>query len=322
MIMDLCLIVFGMAVCLHGYRMFWTLRSLPQIHTGAFDGELVRAGASFIARRPSRNGARRTIICFPGFQEDMRYFQALYAQEASELILLNNANYHCPFNAAQATQLDWPDNPFRVGTIEHDGFYLNLAIDRLARGEEIFLHGHSRGAAVVLEAGRQKPRCEGSERRIISAFLEAPVLPQARVVGNGAKPLPHLIICYLMPIFFGHMRDISRERLVKMPMMQPNNELKTRLCLSIFTTPRNYAVCVTNFRSIVRWQRETGFDAYENFATINVIIGARDSILNRQSMLASANAGQALNGGVSIIQTRNTNHFISLEKPQDILRLL
>jgi hypothetical protein len=105
-------------------------------------------------------------------------------------------------------------------------------------------------------------------------------------------------------------------------MMQPNNELKTRLCLSIFTTPRNYAVCVTNFRSIVRWQRETGFDAYENFATINVIIGARDSVLSRQSMLASANAGQALNGGVSIIQTSNTNHFISLEKPQDILRLL
>ena len=96
MIMLLSLIVCGMAVCLHGYRMFWTLRSLPQIHTGAFDGELMRAGASFMARRQSRNGARRTIICFPGFQEDMRYFQALYTQEASELILLNNANYHCP----------------------------------------------------------------------------------------------------------------------------------------------------------------------------------------------------------------------------------
>ena len=43
--------------------------------------------------------------------------------------------------------------------------------------------------------------------------------------------------------FFGHMRDISRERLVKMPMMQPNNELKTRLCLSIFTTPQLCGLC-------------------------------------------------------------------------------
>ena len=192
MIMDLCLIVFGMAVCLHGYRMFWTLRSLPQIHTGAFDGELVRAGASFMAPPvPKWRTAHDYLL--PGFQEDMRYFQALYAQEASELILLNNANYHCPFNAAQATQLDWPDNPFRVGTIEHDGFYLNLAIDRLASGQEIFLHGHSRGAAVVLEAGRQRPRCEGSERRIISTFLEAPVLPQARVAGMVQSPC-HILL--------------------------------------------------------------------------------------------------------------------------------
>ena len=119
-----------------------------------------------------------------------------------------------------------------------------------------------RAALQLFWCGRQKPRCEGSERRIISTFWRLPFC-RKRVVGNGAKPLPHLIICYLMPIFFGHLRDISRERLVKMPMMEPNNELKTRLSLSIFTTPRNYAICVTHSLNCQMAAR-TGFDAYEN----------------------------------------------------------
>ena len=90
---------------LHAYREYWCRRDLPQIHTGEFTGELLKAGTTYIARRPARNQSQRTIVCFPGFLEDMRYFQALYEDHDAELILLNNANYHCPFPFADVTEL-------------------------------------------------------------------------------------------------------------------------------------------------------------------------------------------------------------------------
>ena len=311
-----------LVLVLHAYREYWRLRTLPQIHRGEFTGELMKVGSTTIARRPATNGCSRSIICFPGFLEDMRYFQALYKDDAAELILLNNANYHCPFlaegEAGEVIELDWPENPYLIGTIEHDGFYLGLALERLANGSEIRVHGHSRGGAVVLEAGRQYPDLTISEERPVSAVLEAPVLPQARTSGNASEPLPHRIQCYFLPIFFGLSRNISTERLLKNPMMRPSNALKTHLCLSIFSTARSYATCVINAKSIVAWQRTMGFEVYDNFPLLTVVIGERDSSLDRRSMLASAEQGQARNSGLSILTTMGTNHFISLEQPETI----
>ena len=56
----------------------------------------MHVGSTYIARRPSRNGSDQTIVCFPGFLEDTRYFQGLYHDSDAELILVNNANYHFP----------------------------------------------------------------------------------------------------------------------------------------------------------------------------------------------------------------------------------
>jgi hypothetical protein len=155
----------------------------------------------------------------------------------------------------------------------------------------------------------------------VSAVLEAPVLPQARTAGKASDPIPHRIACYFLPVFFGLSRNISLERLLKMPMMRPTTPLKTQLCRSIFSVSRSYATCVKNVQSIVAWQRTTDFDVYSNFPTVDVIIGERDSSLDRCSMLASAEQGQERNDGLSILQTEGTNHFISLEQP-DIIRAI
>jgi len=309
----LCLLL-----ALHAYREYWRNRDLPQIYTGEFEGELLKAGTTYIARRPARNDSERTIVCFPGFLEDMRYFQELYEDHDAELILLNNANYHCPFPAEDATELKWPGNPHAIGTIEHDAFYLGLALERLVNGREVRLHGHSRGGAVVLETGRQYPELANSKERPVRAILEAPVLPQARTPGKGSDPLPHRLQCYLLPIFFGLSRNISTERLLKIPMMRPTTTLKTHICRSIFSVSRKYATCVTNAKSIVNWQRATGFELYRNFPSLVIVIGARDSSLDKRSMLASAQQGKKLNNGLSILQTEDTNHFISLEQPDTI----
>ncbi len=308
-------------IVLHAYREYWYRRDLPQIHRGEFSGELMKVGSTFISRRPAKNGSTRSIVCFPGFLEDMRYFQALYAESDAELILVNNANYHCPFPEKDVIELVWPENPFPQGSIEHDAFYLGLVLERLPTGQEVCVHGHSRGGAVVLDTGRQYPALMHSTERQVRALLEAPVLPQARSAGTTSKPVQHRINCYFLPIVFGLSRNISKERLLKMPMMRPTTALKTRLCLSIFSVARSYATCVANVKSLRDWQRETGYEVYRNFPALTIVVGARDSSLDKRSMVASAEQGQNLNSGLSILKTEDTNHFISLEQPETIRAL-
>jgi pimeloyl-ACP methyl ester carboxylesterase len=319
-----CLMLLFLLLTLHAYREYWRLRNLPQIHRSEFTGELMKVGATYIAIRAANNKCSRSIICFPGFLEDMRYFQDLYTDDDAELILVNNANYHCPFvgeKCRDVLELDWSENPYAIGTIEHDAFYLGLVIEGLVTGRDVYLHGHSRGGAVVLETGCQYPELTAAKERPISVILEAPVLPQAKTAGNGSEPLSHWLSCYFIPIYFGLSRTISTERLLKLPMMRPTNPLKTALCLSIFSVSRSYATCVTNVQSIVAWQRQTEFEAYRHFHSITVVLGERDSSLDKASMHASALQGQKQNRGVSILMTEGTNHFISLEQPDTIRAL-
>jgi len=307
-------------LALHCYRQYWTKKDLPQIDTCEFTGQLKKVGNTYIGYRAASNGSQRTVICFPGFLEDVRYFQELYQDDNAELILVNNANYHCPFLGAKdtgdITELAWPENPYLLGTIEHDAFYLGLVLEHLASGSNIVLHGHSRGGAVVLETGRQYPELTNAKARSVSAILEAPVLPQARTAGKGAATLPHGLACYLLPLLLGWLRNSSEERRIKRMMVGPVTPLKQQLLPNVPNNPRTYATCVTNLRSIVAWQRTTPIDAYNNFSALTVIMGKHDHVLCNHSMLASVEKGQAINQGVSLVKTERTNHFISLEQPE------
>jgi pimeloyl-ACP methyl ester carboxylesterase len=305
-----------LVLLVHGYREYWTRRSLEQASMGVFEGEFFQVGKTLIVRRQARSAIAKTIICFPGFLEDMRYFQALYEDFDGELILVNNADYHCPFRSDSVLQLHWPENPFPLGTIEHDGYYLGRVISELASGSEIVLHGHSRGGAVVLETGRQYPQLTGDGDKKIVALLEAAVLPGGRMVGKGSESVPHALICYLMPVVLGLSRKSGEAQLLKQPMMRPTNALKTRICSTIYTNPIHYSTCVVNARSIRQWQLQQPFDLYKNFSCIQVVVGERDDVLDNRTMLASAEQGQQLNPGVDILRTRNTNHFVSLEQPE------
>jgi len=321
--MKLALIILvALVAALHLYRQFWMHRKLPRLHTAEFEGVLLRVGETYIGHKPAAVDTRKTLVCFPGFLEDMRYFQALYADVDCQLLLVNNANYHSPFDTSEVEPLNWPANPYPLGSIEYDGFYLAHTVKELAVGSEVFLHGHSRGGAVVLEAGRQFPELMRDGQRQISAILEAPVLPRVRSVGNLSDPFPHRVAAYLLPIVLGHSRKTTPQQLSKQRMMLPGSELKTQLCLSLFSVAQYYRTCVANVRSIQNWQLGTEFEVYQNFADVTVVMGARDDVLNNKTILASAQKGSALNSGVRIIQTENTNHFVSLEQPHYLQQLI
>ena len=303
------------------FRSYWVYSSRDRVFTVDFDGTLYQVGQTGIAVREGDPDTDRTIICFPGFLEDIRYFMELYREEDCQLIFINNAAYHVPV-AGDAKPLDWDKNPYKVGTIEHDGFYLGQVVKHLAKGSQLVLHGHSRGGAVVLEAGRQYPELMKADGRYIRAILEAAVLPGGKTVGNGSDAIPFALICLFLPIILGLSRNSGEARLLKQPMMRPTTPLKTELCSGIYHHPIRYKTCLTNVRSIRNWQRGSDHGVYDNYERIDIVIGERDDVLDNASMIASAEEAEKRNEGANILRTEATNHFISLERPEYITGLL
>jgi len=302
------------ALGVHLLRQYWTHRRLPQVHTMEFDGELFEVGETSIAVHRTAARSTRTLICVPGFLEDVRYFLSLYRDRGYELILIGNANYYSPFVPNAVETLSWESNPHSPGSIEYDAFFVAQAVQSLATTDDVVLHGHSRGGAVVLDAGRQFP----DVTKQVSAVLEAPVLPQGTPAGGVPGPVVQALLRYLMPLFFAASRNISKKRLEKMPMMKPTNDRKTSFLRTLFCNTKDYATCLENVRDIGEWQKTQLHDLYENFARITVLVGQRDDVLSTKTMTASAMEGAKRNPRVSIVQTAGTNHFISLETP-DVL---
>ena len=302
----------------HLYRQYWTHKNLAQIHFGTFDInriEVFTIEDTVIAVQPAKNTVQKTVICFPGFTEDARYFQEAYKDCEYEVIYMGNAGYHSPFPLENSTSLDWPKNPFEMGTIEHDGFWVGQVAESLASADNIVIHGHSRGGAVALEAGRQFPQVT---KQSVSLILEAAVVPQGTPAGPMASKVAHAVVPYLLPLLYAMNRNISLDKLAKLPIMRPSNPLKANLILSSFSTPKQYKTFVKNVKNLVLWQQNTDFHVYENFNKVTALIGARDDVLDCKTMISSVKEGIKRSTTMEMLQTKNTNHFITLEEPHYI----
>lgn len=280
-----------------------------------FHGAMLRLGDNLVCL-PDRShldaGAvsRTTLVCFPGFLEDMRFFLDVHRDTPAHLIIINNANYQNPFRGVEASTPPWfTGNPYRLGTITHDAFCVNQVLEHMTGPERVVLHGHSRGGAVVLEAGNQRPELTGN----VEAILEAAVVPRGRLYDNGEKKLQPVGF-YLFPFILSLMRILPESRRLKSPMMWVSNPTKDKIVAAIPFTPRQYATAELNSADIIEWQARTGYQSYEHFKRITLVVGQRDSVLCRTAMLDSAAQSKAVN----VIETRGTDHFISLESPADI----
>ena len=280
-----------------------------------FNGSMLTLGNNLVccpdrSHLPPDVVSQTTLICFPGFVEDMRFFLEVHRDTPARLIIVNNANYHNPFNCEPDPPPQWHvENPYPVGTIAHDAHCVNQVLEHMTGEERVVLHGHSRGGAVVLEAGIQKPeRAKG-----IEAILEAAVVPQGKLVDDGEKKLQPVGL-YLFPFVFALMRILPESIRLKSPMMWVTNATKEEIVAAIPFTPRQYATAVVNSANIIDWQVRTGYESYDNFKQVTLFVGQRDSVLSRSAMMNSA--AQSLT--VNIVETTGTDHFISLEDPASI----
>ena len=280
-----------------------------------FSGTMLRLGENLVclpdrSHLPAEEVSRTTLICFPGFLEDMRFFLEVHKDTLARLILINNANYQNPFRAGPISTPDWFEgNPHPVGTIAHDAYCLNQVLEHMTGPERVVLHGHSRGGAVILEAGNQLPEQTAS----VEALLEAAVVPRGRLFDNGEKKLQPIGF-YLFPFLLSLSRILPSSRLLKSPMMWVTNDTKNRIVAAIPFTPMQYATAETNSANIIAWQAGSDYQSYEHFRRVTLFAGERDSILCRKAMLDSAAHSQA----VTVVETSGTDHFISLESPDTI----
>ena len=299
---------------LHQYRNFWLHRPLRFHDATPFDGTLYQVGHSEILKREGAAGTNTTLVCFPGFLESQHYFTELYADTDAEFIALNNADYFSGFYTKQTIMPDWgKQNPHPVSTIAHDAFLLCEAIENLASHDNIIVHGHSRGGAVVLEAARQRPALmEG-----VTALLEAAVLPQAKAAPQLERFVRYGGL-YVFPMYMGLLRKLPAKWTITEKSHYPLTPRKREVLANTSRLPKRYSTAIGNMRNIRDWQQQTGYDVYNHFRDLRFLIPERDSVLCRDTMFQSASQAQH----ARIIETRNTDHFISLEQPATTLAAL
>ena len=166
------IVILVLVTLVHGLRTRLLRQRLPARNHETFEGVIEQVGESVVAYRSAGPSPHQSVIAIHGFLEDFRYFTALYRDPSLELVLVNNSGYHCPVIGWPAARASWSevDNPYPVGSIEHDAFVFNLALTHRVTGARVRAHGHSRGGAVILEAARQNPALF----RDVEVILEAP----------------------------------------------------------------------------------------------------------------------------------------------------
>lgn len=295
---------------LHVLRQYLCLVPQAPVNHEAFHGKLYKVGNAVVAYQPARVKAKRTVITMPGFLEDHRYFTQLYTQDDVELILLNSCNYHPPVIPNHAENCSFFNkNGFIEGTIAYDAAVLNWATQNLVTTQQVRVHGHSRGGAVVLEAVKQNPDLHKKHEVV----LEAPVLPQ----GQGYPALEFAfgaVGLYLLPLFVPLLKRIPVDLYASI-IYRPLNPRKKTLIAGLFFNPRTYQTILDNVHDLEQWMQQTDYSIYQHVTRGYVLIGEVDTVLDRSSMLLSARqAGERL----TVIETKNTSHFVSLDDPSAV----
>ena len=284
------------------------IKPIDSAYSEMFSGRVYRVGTGAVSVRNHSGKAEQTVIGVHGFLENHCYFTQAYEAPTTELILLTCSNYHIPVNGVTPEAPDW-EVPIKHldGTIEYDACILNQALANLPSTDNIRVHGHSRGGAVILEAINQWPELYEN----VELVLEAPVLPQGRLsalVTAVLEPVSHGMWPWLIRLinsapssaygqtFFGKM-----------------NPRKKQLLGKLFSATKDHLTIVRNIENLMAWMERTDTSVYNKVRYGTFLIPAVDRILDRQAMLASARQSPTT---MRIVETEAPSHFITLDSKE------
>ena len=284
------------------------MKPITPAYTEMFSGRVYQVGKGAVSVRNHSGEAHQTVIGVHGYLENHCYFTHLYQQATTELILLTCSNYHIPVSGPNLETPHWEvRNNYPVATIEYDARILTQALENLPSSRNIRVHGHSRGGGVILEAARQRPELFHN----VDVVLEAPILPQGDIhalVKAILEPVSHGMWPWVVrainstpssaygQTFFGRMNPRKKQLLTKM-----------------FTATKDHLTIVRNIENLLAWMEQSDFDVLQNIRYGTILIPETDRILDRERMLGSAEHSPT---AVRIVETRNTSHFITLDRAE------
>jgi len=284
------------------------IKSIDQTYTEMFSGKVFTVGKGAVSVRNHSGKASHTVIGVHGFLENHCYFTQSYQDATTELILLTCSNYHVPVSGPSPEPAPW-EIPIKAleGTIEYDASILNQAMENLPSTENIRVHGHSRGGAVILEAIIQRPDLYKNA----DIVLEAPVLPQGQ--------LHPLVTALLEPVSHGMWPWVIRfinstpTSSYGQSFFGKMNPRKKQLLNKLFTATKDHLTIVRNIENIMDWMERTPFDVYKHIKHGTFLIAKVDRILDRGLMLTSAENSP---NSMRIIETDATSHFVTLDSQE------
>lgn len=284
------------------------IKSIDQTYTEMFSGRVFTVGKGAVSVRNHSGKAENTVIGIHGFLENHCYFTQSYQDATTELILLTCSNYHIPVSGPSPEPAPW-ELPIKSleGTIEYDASILNQAMENLPTTDNIRVHGHSRGGAVVLEAIKQRPDLYTNA----DIVLEASVLPQGQ--------LHPLVTALLEPVSHGMWPWVIRfinstpASSYGQSFFGKMNGRKKQLLNKLFTATKDHLTIVRNIENIMAWMEKTSFEVYDHINHGTFLIPKVDRILDRDAMLTSAENSP---NSVRIIETEASSHFITLDSQE------
>ncbi|MBC7192723.1 alpha/beta hydrolase [Marinobacter sp.] len=281
------------------------IKPIESAYSEMFSGRVYRVGNGAVSVRNHSGKAEHTVIGVHGFLENHCYFTQAYEAPTTELILLTCSNYHIPVNGVTPETPDW-EVPIKSldGTIEYDARILNQALENLPTTDNIRVHGHSRGGAVILEAIRLRPELYET----VEVVLEAPVLPQGK--------LSSLVTMVLEPVSHGMWPWVIRlinsapSSAYGQTFFGKMNPRKKVLLSKLFSATRDHLTIVRNIENLMEWMDRQDTSIYQHVRQGTFLIPAVDRILDRTAMLNSARKSPTT---MRIVETQAPSHFITLD---------
>jgi len=281
------------------------IKPIEQSYTEMFSGKVFTIGKGAVSIRNHSSKASHTVIGVHGFLENHCYFTHLYNESSTELILLTCSNYHVPVSGPTPEPAEW-EVPIKYleATVEYDACILNQTLENLPSTDNIRLHGHSRGGAVILEAANQRPDLFEN----VELILEAPALP-------GGKTHP-LVSTILEPVSHGMwpwiVRFINSTPTSSYGQMffGKSSERKKQLLNKMFSATKDHLTIVRNIENLFSWMDRADYSVYDKIKHGTFLIPKLDRILDRDLMLKSAENSPNC---VRIIETDALSHFITLD---------
>jgi pimeloyl-ACP methyl ester carboxylesterase len=308
-----------LVICIHLWRRYLLLNQTSIKNHESFNGDLYQVGHSVVAHIKNTGPSHKTIICMHGWLADYRYFTQLYKAIDGELILINSCNYHHANKNITPIKPAWKiENPYKKNTIEHDAAVLIQAVKNLASTDELLLHGHSRGGAVVLEAIKQNQELFKNA----TVILEAPVLPEAPLIKTNKLPkkfndLIYYIVMYPFPFIVTWLSRFGIPDFA-LKSIRPMNERKKHLILGTWNNHKNIKVLLDNLTNLNAWTLTNKVDLFDEIKKGYILIGSKDDVLNRNLMLLIANKSKK---NITVIESKNSSHFITLDIPEQVKSL-